>query len=178
MPAPRLCSVFAVGLISTCLVAGSAGRFLIAADSPSADPAVERARREVKMLDDLYKTAVVQITTHYVDGIKDVSAGTAAKLLFAAMKKQGWHEVRLLDATGQPIVEENLPQDDFEKAAVAALVAGKPSPEEIVTKDGKRYLRVATPIPVVMEKCTMCHDSYVNNKGVIGALSYTLPILD
>jgi hypothetical protein len=130
------------------------------------------------MLDDLYKAAVVQITTHYVDGIKDVSAGTAAKLLFAAMKKSGWHEVRLLDATGKPLVEENVANDDFEKAAVAALVAGKSSPEQIVSKDGKRYLRTATPIPVVMEKCTMCHDNYVNNKGVIGVLSYTLPIVD
>ena len=78
------------------------------------DPAVERARREVRMLDDLYKTAVVQITTHYVDGVKDVSAGTAAKLLFAAMQKNGWHEVRLLDATGKPIVEENAPRDAYE----------------------------------------------------------------
>lgn len=148
------------------------------AEGPQADPAVERARREVRMLDTLYKNAVVQITKHYVDGVKDVSAGTAAKLLFAAMKEGGWHEVRLLDASGKPLVEENVAKDDFEKAAVKALAAGKPSPEEIVTKDGKRYLRVATPIPVVMEKCTMCHDNYSGNKGVIGALSYTMPIIE
>lgn len=174
----RLRLFVTAGLTMAGLAVGSISSLLVAADSAPADPAVERARREVKMLDDLYKNAVVQITTHYVDGVKDVSAGTAAKVLFAAMKKNGWHEVRLLDATGQPIVEENLPNDDFEKAAVAALVAGKPSPEAIVTKDGKRYLRVATPIPVVMEKCTMCHENYVNNKGVIGALGYTVPILD
>lgn len=158
------------------LLAGSV--CLLQADAPKSDPAVERARREVRMLDTLYKNAVVQITKHYVDGVKDVSAGTAAKLLFGAMKEGGWHEVRLLDATGQPLVEENVAKDDFEKAAVKALVAGQPSPEEIVTKDGKRYLRTATPIPVVMEKCTMCHDNYSGNKGVIGALSYTLPIVE
>lgn len=142
------------------------------------DPAVERARREVRMLDDLYKNAVVQITTHYVDGVKDVSAGTAAKLLFAAMKKGGWHDVRLLDATGKPIVEENSPRDDFEKAAIKALLAGKPSPEEVVEIDGKKYYRVATPVPVVMEKCVMCHDHYEGQKGAIGALSYTIPLID
>jgi hypothetical protein len=170
--------LFLLGLSTVSLAVGWVSTSVVGADSAPADPAVDRARREVKMLDDLYKTAVVQITTHYVDGIKDVSAGTAAKLLFAAMKKNGWHEVRLLDATGKPLVDENVANDEFEKAAVAALVAGKPSPEAIVTKDGKRYLRIATPIPVVMEKCTMCHDNYVDNKGVIGVLGYTVPIQD
>ena len=36
----------------------------------------------------------------------------------------------------------------------------------------------ATPIPVVMEKCTMCHSNYdTEQKGlVIGALTYRVPI--
>jgi len=46
------------------------------ADKPKADPAaVERARKQVRMLDDLYKTAVVLITEHYVHEEDDV-AGT------------------------------------------------------------------------------------------------------
>ena len=166
-----------LALVSSLLLAGSVPSQ--AGDAAEKkDPAVERARREVRMLDDLYKTAVVQITTHYVDGVKDVSAGTAAKLLFSAMQKNGWHEVRLLDATGKPIVEENAPRDAYEKAAIKALLAGKPAPEEIVERDGKRFLRTATPVPVVMEKCVMCHDHYQGQKGAIGALSYTMPILD
>ena len=38
-------------------------------------------------------------------------------------------------------------------------------------------MRVATPIPVVFAKCTMCHNSYENvKKGQpIGALAYTVP---
>ena len=48
----------------------------------------------------------------------DLPAGTAAIALFDAMKKKGWHEVRLLDATGQPIEEKNAPQDAFEIEAV------------------------------------------------------------
>ena len=146
-------------------------------DSAKPDPALDRTRREVRLLDDIYKTAVVLITTHYVKEDSDLAAGPAAKALFAAMKDKGWHEVRLLDATGEPLSEENSPRDDFEKAAIKALKADQPYFDQIVTKDGKRYLRAATPVPVVLEKCHLCHDNYKGQK-VIGALGYTLPILD
>jgi hypothetical protein len=143
-----------------------------------ADPALERARDTTRMLDDLYKTAVVLITEHYVEVDSDLPAGTAAIALFDAMKKKGWHEVRLLDATGQPIEEKNAPQDTFEKEAVTQLLAGKSWHEEIVERDGNRYLRAATPLPVVLAKCTMCHEHYKEAKAgePIGALSYTLRI--
>lgn len=142
------------------------------------DPALERTRKQVRMLDDLYKTAVVLITEHYVRNENDLPAGSAAKALFAAMKKKGWHEVRLVDATNDPIMESNAPADDFEKAAVKRLLDGKPGHEQVVEKEGKRYLRSATPIPVVMKKCVMCHPHYekVPAGQAIGALAYTLPI--
>jgi ribosome maturation protein Sdo1 len=124
------------------------------------DKALERTRKTVRMLDDLYKTAVVLITKHYVNDGKDLPAGTAAIALFSAMKDKGWHEVRLLDATGDPIEANNAPRDKFEKDAIAALKAGKPYFEQVVKKGGARYLRAATPIPVVMSKCIMCHDNY------------------
>jgi Protein of unknown function (DUF3365) len=136
---------------------------------------LDRARREVKLLDDIYKTAIVLITKHYVDEDSDLPAGEAFKVLFAGMKEKGWHEVRLLDATGEPLNEENSPQDAFEKSAVKALLVGKPYYEEQVDKDGERFLRAATPIPIVMEKCTLCHGNYRDQK-VIGALGYKLPL--
>lgn len=136
---------------------------------------LERARREVKLLDAMYKTAIVLITEHYVEDDSDLPAGEAFKALFAGMKEQGWHEVRLLDATGEPLNDDNLPQDDFEKQAVKSLLAGKPYYEEHTTKDGKQVLRAATPIPVVMKKCTLCHDNY-RDQPVIGVLGYTLPL--
>jgi hypothetical protein len=117
----------------------------------------------------------VLITQHYVTDKSDLAAGEAFKLLFAKVKDKGWHEVRLIDGTGEPINQENEPQDAFERKAMAALRDGKPYVEELTTKDGKRYLRAATPIPVVMEKCTMCHENY-RGKKVIGALGYTLPL--
>jgi len=92
------------------------------------------------------------------------------------MKDKGYHEVRLLDATGEPFEAKNVAQDDFEKAAIKALKSGKPYYEQVVEKDGKRYLRAATPIPVVMKKCTLCHPNYEHAKAgePIGALGYTL----
>ncbi|MBX7168671.1 MAG: DUF3365 domain-containing protein [Pirellulales bacterium] len=153
---------------------------LVAADrSGDVDAqALERTRKQVRMLDDLYKTAVVLITTHYVNDDADLPAGTAAIALFDAMKNKGWHEARLLDATGLPTNDKNAPSDEFEKTAIAKLKAGAAYHEAVVERDGKPYLRAATIVPVVMEKCTMCHDHYKAAKPgeAIGALSYTLPI--
>ncbi len=145
-------------------------------EKPSQDSReIDRARREIRLLDDIYKTAIVLITKHYVEEDSDLPAGEAFKVLFSGMKEKGWHEVRLLDATGEPLNEDNAPQDAFEKSAIQALLAGKPYYEELAEKDGKRFLRGATPIPIVMAKCTMCHSNYRDQK-VIGALGYTLPL--
>jgi hypothetical protein len=142
------------------------------------DPAVERARKQVRMLDDLYKSAIVLITDKYVNSDSDLPAGSAFQALFSAMKQKGWHEVRLIDATDEPLRPKNAPADAFEKEAVKRLLAGDSGHEEVVEKDGKRFLRSATAIPVVMKKCIMCHPHYEEAKPgqVIGALSYTLQI--
>ena len=150
-----------------------------AADKKEDDAALNRTRKQVKMLDDLYKTAIVLITESYVTEKSDLPAGEAFQKLFATMKKAGHHEVRLLDATGQPINDDNSPRDDFEKAAIAALKSGKPGYEQVVEKEGKKYLRSATPIPVVLDKCILCHDHYKQakeKKQIIGSLGYTIPI--
>jgi hypothetical protein len=149
-----------------------------AAPAAAADPALERTRKTVRMLDDVYKTAVVLITEHYVKGKDELPAGSAAIALFDAIKKKGWHEVRLLDATGQPYEDKNSPRDDFEKAAVEQLRSGKSYHEQVVERDSQRFLRAATPIPVVHKKCVMCHEHYKDAKPgeAIGALSYTIKI--
>ncbi len=56
--------------------------------------------------------------------------------------------------------------------------AGETFVEQVQPRDGQRYLRAATPIPVVMKKCVMCHEHYADAKPgqAIGALSYTLKI--
>lgn len=140
--------------------------------------AIERTRKQVRMLDDLYKTAIVLVTTHYVEEDSDLAAGDAFQALFAAMKEKGHHEVRLLDATGQPYDEDNAPRDAFEKRAIEQLKGGETFFEQVIIRDGKPFLRAATPIPVVMEKCVMCHDHYrdVRQGQPIGALGYTIAI--
>ena len=142
------------------------------------DPAVERARREVRMLDDIYKTAIVLVTEHYVHDDTDLSAGSAFKALFEAVGRKGWHEVRLVDATGKPYSDQNLPKAGFEKDAIKQLLEGKSAVDKVVVEGDKKFLLAATAIPVVMEKCIMCHENYRNvEKGkAIGAISYKVPI--
>ena len=147
-------------------------------DKKSNDAALERTRKQVRVLDDIYKTAIVLITENYVDEASDLAAGAAFQKLFAAMKEKGHHEVRLLDATGDPYDKDNLPRDDFEKAAIKAIKEGKGYYEQVVEQGGKRLLKAATPIPVVMKKCTLCHPAYEKAKPgeAIGALGYTIAI--
>lgn len=165
-----------LGLAATCFLPSVQPH---AADpAKDKDPAVERTRKQVRMLDGIYKNAIVLVTTHYVTEKSDVPAGAAFKKLFEVAKKEGWHEVRLLDATGDPYEPANVAKTDFEKKAIKELVAGKAYVDEVIEKDGKRYLQAATAIPVVMKKCVMCHEAYANvpEGKAIGALGYVVPI--
>lgn len=167
-------------LAAAALTAGGWQRLSGAEDGAEApDPqAVERARKTVRMLDDVYKTAIVLITDKYVIDEDDFPAGSAAIEWFSQMSKKGWHDVQLLDVTGEPYNPENVADDAFEKRAVKELKAGKDYVEEVVRKDGKPLLRAATPVPVVMQKCVMCHPHYKDAKKgeAIGTISYTVPI--
>lgn len=62
--------------------------------------------------------------------------------------------------------------------AIRKLTSGEASHEEVVIIDCKRYLRKATPVPVVLEKCVICHANFKNNDGIIRTLSYTDPIIE
>jgi len=163
-----------IALVTSWLLAGEG-------DSTSApnDAALKRARKQVQMLDDLYKTSVVLITETYVKEETDIPAATAAIALFDAMAKKNWHEARLIDVTGSPYDEKNVAKDDFEKNAVKLLASGKQKyVEQVETVDGVQYLRAATPVPVVMKKCTMCHPHFQDAKPdqAIGAITYKLKI--
>jgi hypothetical protein len=149
-----------------------------AAQQKADTAAAARARKMVLMLDDVYKTAIVLITDKYVRDKKDYPAGRAAIKWFADISKKGSHQVRLIDATGDPYSPGNVAEDDFDKEGIKQLKAGKDYYERLVQKEGKPYLRAITPIPVVMDKCILCHENYRGvKKGVpIGALTYTVPL--
>lgn len=140
--------------------------------------AVERSRKTVQLLDNIFKQTVVLITDKYVHDENDFAAGSAAALLFKNISDSGDNKVRLIDATGQPYDEENVAKDDFEREGIKRLKAGDQSYEQVVSADGKHQLRTVTAVPVVMQKCVMCHAHYAHAKKgeAIGAISYTVPI--
>ena len=141
----------------------------------AADPALERTREQVKMLDDLYKNAVVSITKRYVTGQTDQPAIMVAQDIFGAMRKNGWHSAKLVDATGEPLNDENSPQTDFEKEAKREINAGKPYFERVVGEGKDRRLMAATVVPVVMKKCAECH-THRKVGEVLGFIRYDLPV--
>src|SRR3712207_2757337 len=98
-----------VGIAAVVGLTGAPAEPLAAKEPEKPDAAaVERARAEVKKLDDLYKTAVVGITKTYVEQQADTPAATVAKALFEAMHQKGYHNARLIDATGKPKNKENV----------------------------------------------------------------------
>jgi hypothetical protein len=144
-------------------------------DKKAPDPAaLERTRETIKMLDDLYKTAVVSITNKYVEQQDATPAAAVAKEVFEGMHKKGWHFARLVDATGKPKNKANVAKTDFEKKAVEEIKGGKTYFEEIGEKDGKPVLRAATLVPSVLKQCQTCHGG--KEGRVLGTIVYELPI--
>jgi len=147
-----------------------------AKDAKAPDPAaVERTRATVRLLDNLHKGYVVNITETYVKAKEQTPAATVLKKVFAFMEKNGDGTGRLIDATGSPLRDKNVAKTDFEKKAVEAIKGGKPYIDEVATKDGKHVLRAATVVPAVMDACVNCHPN-VKKGDVMGALVYELPI--
>jgi hypothetical protein len=166
------------GVLALLVIGPTAPPALPAAQDKPDPAAVERTRKTVRILDDVYKTAIVLITDKYVKDKRDYPAGRAAIRWFADITKKGSHEIRLIDATGDPYGADNVARDDFEKEGIKQLKAGKDFYEQLMQKGGKTYLRAITPIPVVMDKCILCHENYRGvKKGVpVGALTYTMPV--
>src|SRR5690606_17250730 len=135
-------------------------------------------RKTAMMLDDIYKKAIVLITDKYVESEDDFAAGSAAVLLFDQISKSGTHEVQLLDATDEPYDPENVADDDFEKLGIKKLKEGAKTYEAVEKRDGKDVFRIITPVPVVMQRCVMCHPHYADAKegAPIGAISYVIPL--
>jgi hypothetical protein len=174
-----------IGSLVVVLAVGVAGAYWLTCSSPTPlaaeekpskpdEAALQRARDEVKKLDDLYKTAVVGITATYVEKQADVPAATVAKAVFEAMHKKGYHTARLVDASGKPKSKKNVAESDFEKKAVADIKGGKSYVEEIGEKDGKPVLRAGTIVPAVMNQCVICHG--VKQGDLLGVLVYEVPI--
>src|SRR5581483_5520525 len=95
---------------------------------------------------------------------KDFPAGRAAIKLFSDISKKGYHNVRLIDVSGEPIGPKNVANDDFEEEGGKQIKAGKAYYDTGVTEKGKPYLRAITAIPVVLDKCVLCRPNYKSAK--------------
>lgn len=147
-----------------------------AAESLAPDPeAVKRAHDTVKMLDDLHKGYVVNITATYVKAQERTPAAHVAKKVFSYVEKNGGPTVRLIDATGSPVNKANVAKSDFEKQALRKLHKGETYVSEVGQKANRPVLRAATPVPVVMKQCITCHPGYKEGE-LLGALTYEVPI--
>jgi Protein of unknown function (DUF3365) len=170
------------GVLLWALIAGSAflcvGRPNVGRAGDGSRPdeaAVRRAHDTVKMLDDVHKGYVVNITATYVKARERTPAAHVAKKVFEHMEKGGWGKVRIIDATGSPTNRANVAKSAFEKRAVEKLVAGESYYSEIGRKDHQPVLRAATRVPVVMKQCISCHPGYKEG-DLLGALVYEVPI--
>jgi hypothetical protein len=164
-----------MALVTTIVAGGlwSGGR---AADSSKPDKAaVQRAHETVKMLDDLHKGYVVNITATYMRARERTPAAHVAKKVFAQAEKAGWPKTRLIDVTGSPINKANVAKTDFEKRAVQKLNDGESYYSEVAKNGNKPVLRAATRVPVVMKQCIACHPGYKEGE-LLGALVYEVPI--
>jgi hypothetical protein len=162
-----------LGIVATVAIL-AAGLGAAAAPDPQdkkADPAVERAREQVKMLDALYKNAVVSITERYQKGQPAIMV---AKDVFKAMEDAAFHSARLVDATGAPLGEDNSPKTDFEKKAAKAMQGGETYVEEVVGEGDDRRLLAATVVPAVHERCATCHG--VKKGELLGFIRYDVPV--
>jgi hypothetical protein len=160
-----------VSLAAAALVAILASGTDLRAEPPAQDHALTRARDQVKMLDALYKTAVVSVTKRYDEGPPAIKV---AMDVFGAMDKAGWHKAKLVDASGVPQNEANLPRTDFEKRAAKAMQAGKPYYEELDGEGPKRTLYAATIVPAVMKRCASCHGA--KEGDLLGFIRYEVPV--
>ncbi|MGE3822325.1 MAG: hypothetical protein AB7I30_23170 [Isosphaeraceae bacterium] len=158
------------GVTTVLLASFSLVAIATAGDAPPPDPALERARDQVKMLDTLYKTAVVSVTNRF----EGPPAIKMANDVFGAMEKGGWHRAKLIDATGAPQNERNRPQTDFERRAETAIKGGAAYFEEVSGEGSDRTLRAATVVPAVLKKCALCHG--VKEGDLLGFVRYEVPV--
>lgn len=177
-----ICVSAAASVVAVSVFMSGSVNVVKAEDKPPAtkpdSAAVERSRKVVQTLDNIFKQTIVLVTDKYVHDEDDFAAGSAAVLLFKNISESGDNKVRLIDATGDPYDDENVAKDDFEREGIKRLKAGAQLHEQVVSKDGKHQLRTLTAVPVVMEKCVMCHAHYADAKKgePIGAISYIVPI--
>lgn len=168
-PCPR--RALAAGIAAgAALLAGAA----FGAEQPPAVPppvTLTEGKRMVRMMDDIYKAAVVSTHKMYVQDPGTPAAVIWAKQVIARVRGKGWPDARIFATVERPLNPENHPVDDFERQAIQAFRAGKPSFEKL---DGK-VLRYATDIRILDQGCVKCHVR-AKEGDLVGGVSYRLVV--
>jgi hypothetical protein len=176
-PCPRLQQGVVLGVLTLTLAVSVLRAVAVsaapkpAADRPNPPMSLEEARRQVRMMDEIYQAAVVSTHRMYVQDPGTPAAVIWAKQVIKQLEGKGWPQARLFATHDRPLNPENSPTDDFERAAITAFKQGKSRYEQVRGSE----LRYATDIRIVDEKCIMCH---VRNKAgdLVGGVSYRVKI--
>lgn len=140
----------------------------------AAQPTLDEARGRAELLHETFH-AVLQVVHHQYYREDEGLAIPAATLkkVFQELAQRKQVELRWLAVNAAPMNQDHLPQNDFERQAVAALAAGKESYESV---DGGVYRRAAA--ITLTSECLKCHaPNRSNTKDRIAGLSISLPVL-
>ncbi len=150
------------------------------AGNPTAfnEPGRGNLRSYATLLAGSHQDLLTRHTESYVREDTDEPACSLLQEQFADLTAKGLGEFRLMALTAEPIVEHNLPANEFETRAAAELRSGKAAIEQTLRHDGQQVLHSATAIRVTSQRCALCHPNF---KGLpadqaVGAFSYRLPI--
>lgn len=116
-------------------------------------PSVDQARRQAEILHDTLHSTLQHVHHRFYredEGLRLPAA--VMKDVFADVAKDQGIQLRWLAVEGQAMNTDHKPQNEFERAAVKALAAGKPVHEET----SQRIYRRAGPI-TLGNHCLKCH---------------------
>jgi hypothetical protein len=87
-------------------------------------------------------------------------------------------DMRLIGAL-QPLSQNDLPRDDFERNANAKALAGGQASTSVEQVNGKWYYRRSVPLSNFSPSCALCHTNFgktPNPNEWVGALALRVPI--
>ncbi len=143
------------------------------AAAPARRSSVDEARRQAELLHETIHASLQLVHHHYYKEDEGLLLPAATfRRVFAELEKRRQVELRWLAVNAEAMDVDHRPQDDFEKAAVAALASGKESHEQ--TANGVyRYVGAIT----LGSECLKCHlPNRKSTEDRIAGLAITIPV--
>lgn len=137
-------------------------------------PTAAEARGRAELLHETFH-AVLQVVHHQYYREDEGLAIPAATLkkVFHELANRKQVEARWLAVNAAPMNLDHLPQNDFERKAVAALAAGNDAYESV---EHDMYRRVA--VITLTSECLKCHaPNRTSKKGRVAGLLISMPLI-